>query len=134
MKRTRKNPLGPIWKAIRPKKERWEVFGLDVWGCSLKEWLEEEGNTEDDYEGYTVNNWWSEGHICLPDGPTDQEVLDEMIASGFIRKGTTLSDIQFDDCGDTFTIEDADTGEPIYNVERREDEDDECGNGDDDDE
>lgn len=125
MKRQKKNPLTPFFKPPKKKLEKWIVKGLDVWGCSLEEWLEEEGNTEDNYEGYQVNDWYNEGFICLSEGFSDQQLLDALIPH-YIKKGATLTDINFDGDDQFISVEDAEDGRPMYHLERDEDGDDEC--------
>jgi hypothetical protein len=83
----------------------YQVWGLDVWG-----------NEED---GFTVNNRYRAGKIRVPEKWTERHFIKALIEAGLFKRGVTTKDVSFvwgDE--DYFDIEDAKTGEPVFQLEK----------------
>lgn len=101
-----------------------KVTSLDVWGhhpseCEAYDTSTDAGEQQcwDSCGGYQVNNWFDAGTIELPDDFTDEQLLNELIASGYIKAHVKLEDdvvVQDIYDGETFDLVDNKTGEPLY--------------------
>jgi len=79
------------------------IHSLDVWG-----------NEED---GFEVNEIYSKDQdLEIPTQATNSEIIRILKEEGFINKTAKNENIEIDDSGDEIWINDARTGEPIYNL------------------
>jgi hypothetical protein len=86
---------------------KYRIWSLEVWG-----------NEED---GFEVNDRWEVGSVELADDATCADVVKALIAKGLITPKTTHEQVDMDDASDVdLLLDDATTGEPLFQLEREE--------------
>jgi hypothetical protein len=85
--------------------KQYYLQSLDVWG-----------NSED---GFLINNWNRIGTIDLAVGATDDQIVELLIAKGWLTNAARGS-VEFDDMGEYgLNILDKETREPIWGLEAK---------------
>lgn len=86
--------------------KQYQIVQLDVWGNK--------------HDGFDVNNWHHTGvYITLSDDvpPSARQVVSALKTAGYIKKNVRFASFGIFEHGDTLILEDAKTGEPLYNLE-----------------
>jgi predicted RNA binding protein YcfA (HicA-like mRNA interferase family) len=89
----------------RARSKMWSIYSLDVWG-----------NEED---GFEVNNRQRAGDIEILDGASDEDIIKTLKQEGFLKAKVKASQIHIDGDDYAMNVDDAETGEPIYQLESR---------------
>jgi hypothetical protein len=85
---------------------KWQVWGLDVWG--------------NDIDGYEVNDRYRMFPIELTESYTDEELLQALKDFGLIQEFCTLDQLNIDGDDECLFIDDASNGQQIYQLEKME--------------
>jgi hypothetical protein len=102
---------------------KFKVTALDVWGhhpseCETFDTSTEHGQQEcwDQCGGWDVNNWFDAGVVDVPTVADNAALLRLFIDGGWLKDGVTLEQVRFDEQSSEgfFQVEDAETGEPLY--------------------
>jgi hypothetical protein len=85
------------------RSKTWRVYTLDVWG------------NEDD--GFEVNDRSRAGTVVIPTDATDEDIVRLLRANAFLDPRVKASDIDIDGDDYSMTVDDAKTGQPIFQLE-----------------
>lgn len=81
------------------------VWSLDVWG-----------NQED---GFEVNDRRRAGSLIMAKDSSDGSIVRRLVAEGFLRRGTSLSDVEISGDDEFILVDDYRTGEPVLQLTRK---------------